>query len=224
MRNIALLGGSFNPIHIGHIRLAIEIVEALKPSRLDLIPCAQPPHKNAKGFLPFDMRCQLAELALDALYIDKEERKIRVNCIEGDRQGPSYTWDTLVEYGKNEPDARLFFVLGGEDFDKLSAWYHGKDIPYLTDIIVVPRDSARHAEFVQTIERDWPEAKEIEPHTWALPDGHKFIYQPLPRLDISSSLLREKWLTNRDISFLVPKNVEHMLEVYRPMVQEIWKV
>lgn len=237
MRTIGLLGGSFNPIHIGHIRLAMEIVEALEPNRLDLIPCAQPPHKNAKGFLPFELRCQLVEQALDELYevfredFDKKEakavdarvRKIQVNRIEGERQGPSYTWDTLVEYRQKEVEARLFFVLGGEDFCKLSTWYRGKEIPYMTDIVVVPRDSASHNDFVLTIERDWPEAKEDNPFNWLLPNGHKFIYQPLPRLDISSSLLRKKWLNHCDITFLLPKNVERMLEEQRNDIQNIWR-
>lgn len=236
MRIIGLLGGSFNPIHIGHIRLAMEIVEALKPSRLDLIPCAQAPHKNAQGFLPFELRCQLAECALDEVYeavkedfdgteskaMDESVRKIQVNRIEGERQGPSYTWDTLVEYRQKEADARLFFVLGGEDFGKLSSWYRGKEIPYMTDIVVVPRDNASHSDFIQTIEYHWPEAKEINAFTWTLPNGHKFIYQPLPRLDISSSLLRKKWLSHCDITFLVPKNVEQILEAQRSNIQNIW--
>lgn len=236
MPTIGLLGGSFNPIHIGHIRLAVEIVEALKPARLDLIPCAQPPHKNAKGFLPFELRCHLLELALDELYQgdecglgaseeDKEAslmRRIHVNKLEGKRQGPSYTWDTLVEYAKKEAGARLFFVLGGEDFSKLSTWYRGKEIPYLSDIVVVPRDSASHKDFVKTIEQDWPEAKEITPFTWALPNGHQFIYQPLSRLDISASLLRKKWLCYCNISFLLPKTVIQVLEEQRQNISDIW--
>ncbi len=232
MRTIGLLGGSFNPIHIGHLRLATEIIEALKPTRLDLIPCAQPPHKNAKGFLPFAMRCELVELAVAALCeqnkksqeskVSSEQEILRVNRLEGDRQGPSYTWDTLMQYEQDEADTRLFFVLGGEDFCQLSTWYRGLEIPYHTDIVVVPRDSANLDAFTKTIEKDWPEAKPHNSFTWCLPDGHCFIYQPLPRLDISASLLREKWLTHRDISFLLPEVVIDYLEKHRCDIEKIW--
>ncbi|MFI3270875.1 MAG: nicotinate-nicotinamide nucleotide adenylyltransferase [Pseudomonadota bacterium] len=234
MRTIGLLGGSFNPIHIGHIRLAVEIMEALKPDRLDLIPCAQAPHKAAKGFLPFEMRCDLVDLAVKELYGQQrkdcyqqdtkitKEKCLQVNRLEGQRQGPSYTWDTLIQYGEKEKDARLFFVLGGEDFCKLSSWYRGLEIPYLTDIVVVPRDSANLDAFTKTIEKDWPEAKASSPSTWALPNGNCFIYQPLPRLDISASLLREKWIKHQDISFLLPTSVIECLEQHRQDIEKIW--
>lgn len=229
MRTIGLLGGSFNPIHIGHLRLATEIMETLQPHRLDLIPCAQPPHKNAKGFLPFELRCNLVEMALNELCDTDticKKHEFYVNRLEGERQGPSYTWDTLVQYGENEANARLFFVLGGEDFSRLVTWYRGQEIPYLTDIIVVPRDSASHKDFVKTIQNDWPEAKadtkEKNGYVWALPNGKKFVYQPLPRLDISASLLREKWISKRNTSFLLPKSVLESLREHELIVQESW--
>lgn len=66
MHHIGLLGGSFNPVHIGHVRLAVEIAETLRPQRLDLVPCAIPPHKPHRSLLPFDLRYEMLTAATRA--------------------------------------------------------------------------------------------------------------------------------------------------------------
>lgn len=222
MKSIGLLGGSFNPVHVGHLRLAIEITEALQPERLDLIPSAIPPHKNRRGLLPFDLRMELLQIATSSM------PRIRVNPIEATRPGPSYTWDTLRQYRHDEPDARLFFILGGEDFNMLQHWHRGLELPLLADLVVVPRAGADRGSFLATAREHWPESFRTDVRlpgdglALELPGGTRLIYLPLPRLDISSSLLRDKWLAGADLSLLVPDPVLEALKRNSSIVKQCW--
>lgn len=249
MRSIGLLGGSFNPIHIGHLRLAMEIIEIMRPHRLDLIPCAEAPHKSAKGMLPFALRCELAQCAVNSMEQAWKQKKaihhtshtpyLTVNSLEGQRSGPSYTWDTLQHYTKYETDARPFFVLGGEDFTALPQWFRGLEIPEIADIIVVPRDGANSESFEHSMRTHWPQAV-AAPHAYlqdtlgpitlppssliyAMQSGHHCIYLPVPRLEISATLLRKKWLSNHDLSFLLPFPVINILEARRAEIEALWR-
>lgn len=221
MRYIGLLGGSFNPVHVGHIRLAIEIAEALAPARLDFVPCAIPPHKPSRGLLPFALRLQMLQEAT------KGHSGFHVSTLEAERPGPSYTWDTLQAYRQSEPDARLFFILGGEDFHTLPHWHRGYELPTLADMVVVPRAGADRGAFITTARQHWPETRPV-PISQAgaialeLPAGTRLIYLPLPRLDISASLLRDKWLCGADITHLVPDPVLTLLRENAATVAECW--
>ncbi|MDO5537231.1 MAG: nicotinate-nicotinamide nucleotide adenylyltransferase, partial [Desulfovibrionaceae bacterium] len=122
---IAILGGSFNPLHVGHLRLAVEIYEALGAhiARVDLVPSAHPPHKEESRVLPFALRARLAREAA-APY-----PWLRCSELEGERDLPSYTWDTLGLYAERERGRRIFFVLGIEDYAQLPAWRNGLRMP-----------------------------------------------------------------------------------------------
>lgn len=222
MRYTGLLGGSFNPVHIGHIRLAIEIAEALRPHSLDLVPCAIPPHKPHHGLLPFDLRHDMLLAATRAL------PTLRVNPIERSRPGPSYTWDTLSAYAQVDPGARLFFVLGGEDYHTLPHWHRGRELPALADMVVVPRAGADRGAFMTTTREYWPEARPDGSCgvpgsiAYSLPGGTRLIYLPLPRLDISASLIRDKWMAGSDISLLVPDAVRNIMRENATTLAACW--
>ena len=132
---IGILGGSFNPVHIGHLRLALEVLEAPVAALeyVELLPCAEPPHKPREGILPFELRSALLEVA------GRRIPRLRVNRLEGMRSGPSYTWDTLTAYAAQYPGQRPVFILGGEDFATLPQWFRGLELPQLADFVVVPR-------------------------------------------------------------------------------------
>ena len=131
----ALLGGSFNPPHIGHLRLAIEVREALGTlvDSLVLVPCGNPPHKRADSLLPFALRAEMTRAAVRGL------PGISVSEEEGERQGYSYTWDTLSRYREKLPGRELYFVIGTPDFALLHTWHRGLELPRLCQFIVVAR-------------------------------------------------------------------------------------
>ena len=196
----AILGGSFNPPHVGHLRLAIEAAEALTPlvSGVDLVPCAVPPHKTMTGMLPFDLRARMVEASITDLPF------LRCNRLEGQRQGPSYTWDTLLAYRESEPQTELYFILGSPDFALLPTWHRGLELPGLCNFVVVPRDGQTARDVIATAQRLWPEARERAPLVgdgpcMALPGGGLAHFLPLPWLDVSASRLRSVWLAGRRV-------------------------
>ena len=226
---IGILGASFNPVHIGHLRLALEMREALALNYVDMLPCALPPHKPATGLLPFDLRVRLLRAALQGF------AGLRVNPMEGEREGPSYTWDSLRDYAAGQPDARHFFLLGCEDFCTLPQWHKGLELPQLADFVVAQRDGVGKERFVQAVRKNWPQAlpclPELAPHmadmpdaeAFALPGGARFFYLPLTRLDISASLLRRRFVAGLDIRFLLPPAALECLEAERSGVEACWK-
>ena len=227
---IGILGASFNPVHIGHLRLALEMREALALTHVDLLPCALPPHKSAIGILPFDLRVRLLRTAIRGL------DGLRINSVEGERDGPSYTWDSLRDYVSRQPDARHFFILGCEDFCTLPQWHKGLELPQLADFVVVPRDGAGAERFTQAVRQNWPEAlpcpfDDLASHlaalteagAFALSKGARLLYLPLTRLDISASILRRRFAAGLDIHFLLPPATLKCLEAERRLVEAYWK-
>jgi nicotinate-nucleotide adenylyltransferase len=226
---IGILGASFNPVHIGHLRLALELREMLALSCVDLLPCALPPHKPATGILPFGLRVRLVQAAVQGL------AGLRVNLMEGEREGPSYTWDSLQDYALRHPQARRFFLLGCEDFCALPQWHRGLELPQLADFVVVPRDGAGEERFVQAVRKNQPDALPCPPDdpalpatlpgasAFRLPGGTHLLYLPLTRLDISASLLRRRFAAGLDIRFLLPQAALECLEAERAAVEACWK-
>ena len=220
----AILGGSFNPPHVGHLRLAIEAAEALAPlvSGVDLVPCAVPPHKTMTGMLPFDLRARMVEASITDLPF------LRCNRLEGQRQGPSYTWDTLLAYREAEPQTELYFILGSPDFALLPTWHRGLELPGLCNFVVVPRDGQTARDVIATAQRLWPEARERAPLVgdgpcMALPGGGLAHFLPLPWLDVSASRLRSLWLAGRRVDFLLPRAAFEILKQNEKTVQAHWR-
>jgi nicotinate-nucleotide adenylyltransferase len=226
---IGILGASFNPAHIGHLRLALEMREVLALSHVDMLPCALPPHKPSAGILPFDLRVRLLRAAIQGL------DGLRVNPMEGEREGPSYTWDSLQVYAVGRPETKRFFLLGCEDFRTLPQWRNGLDLPRLADFAVVPRDGAGEELFTQAVRENWPDAIPCPPDSasrmaelpgaraFALPDGARLLYLPLTRLDVSASLLRRRFVAGLDIRFLLPSAGLECLEAERSTVEACWR-
>ncbi|ABB38429.1 nicotinate (nicotinamide) nucleotide adenylyltransferase [Oleidesulfovibrio alaskensis G20] len=222
MHTKALFGGTFNPPHVGHLRLIIEIYEALGLETVELLPCSIPPHKDAGGILPFALRCSMLEAMVQPF------DWARVNRTEGERSGPSYTYDTLRMMTRHTKEKPLF-VMGAGDFPTLPAWHKGTELADMADLLVVTRGTDTAGEFMQAV-HDWPgsaltpcmpqhPAVEHEFHTAA---NGRILYMPIPALQVSASLIRERWLQRRSIHGLVPDNVIHILNSSAAEVQRSW--
>ncbi len=219
---IGILGGSFNPIHIGHLRLAIEALECkLLPeplSRVDLVPCSIPPHKTTQNILPFDLRLKMLQASVDDIL------HLNVNSLEKERSGPSYTYDTLSIYKQQFPSSRLLFMVGGEDFAAISQWFRGLELPTLADIAMLPRAHHHVDEFFAQTKLLWPEAKiNTKTQSAEFAHGAKLFYLPLLRLDISASYIRKQWLKGHNLRMLMPKASLEILENSRAEVIKYWK-
>jgi nicotinate-nucleotide adenylyltransferase len=131
LARVGVLGGSFNPIHYGHLLLADEVLEALGLDRLLFVPAAAPPHKPATQLAPAADRCEMVRLAV------AEHPRFAVSDLELRRAGPSYTVDTLTELAAGGDE--LFFVVGSETFLDLLTWREPRRVAQLARLVVIPR-------------------------------------------------------------------------------------
>ena len=220
--SIALLGGSFNPPHIGHFRLAHEVMEQLGIKTVLFIPCAIPPHKPAHDLLPFDLRVEMLEA------YTRRHRGMEVCTIENERSGPSYTIDTVRALAARYPENSLHFIMGSEDIPTLPQWNNWQQLFAEVNIIALPRTCGAEADFVNTICTLWPDARPEScpgnPHCtlMRLPSGRTALYLPQPILDVRSTLLRELFLEGRNLELLLPDDVLAVATTHRDTLCRYW--
>lgn len=228
---ILIYGGSFNPPHIGHMRLAIECCERLGrlAQRVDFVPASIPPHKESRGILPFGLRVEMLRKALESL------PDMRCNELESRRRGPSYSIDTLAIYKRDYPGEQLYFLLGSQDFALLPEWRRGLELPDYANLVIVPRGGFSTADFSEMTKALWKSAREDRAALAALPpkegeracfriDGGSLVYYfSIPYLPISASLIRSLWLQGRKVDYLTPDSVLEILEAHRKTALECWQ-
>lgn len=133
VQRIGLYGGSFNPVHLGHLLVAGAALAELELDQLRLIPAARSPFKPAQEPAPANLRVRMLRLAFAAW-----ERCV-VDLQEIERGGISYTVDTLRTVRKRHPSAGLFYLIGGDHLSALSQWREAEALSRLAEFVVVPR-------------------------------------------------------------------------------------
>ncbi len=212
---IGILGGSFNPLHIGHLRLCMEMLEQGELDNVQLVPAYSPPHKDLKNILPFNMRCAMIESAIT------DSAQVNINRLEKERPGPSYTFDTLQTLTSNNPDAHFFFIMGDNDLLTMPKWYRGREIAFISDLIIAGREGGNVKMLDEFISRFWDVQKQAE-GLWLVNQGKKIRYFSVPRLDVSSSMIRSRWLAGKSIKWLVPDQVKKYLDLYEDETGKVW--
>lgn len=243
-----LYGGTFNPPHTRHMEVALTALRLLAAhvDGVEFIPCARPPHKPEHGVLPFALRCDLVEAALKEAGLTATTSGhaapegtplLRCNRMEGERQGPSYTWDTLTAFRTAAPEITPYFLLGGEDYALLPAWRRGLELPVLCRLIVAPRGDVDNADAFRAVTRlNWPEAREASPllqgtpeapaalaPRMTLPGGSEALLLPLPPQSTSASEIRTAWLNGRSPAAQLSRGVLQLLEQHREAVTAAWR-
>lgn len=221
---ILVYGGSFNPLHIGHMRLAIEALETFKDvaENIDFVPSASPPHKDNAFLLPFDLRMEMVRQTLAG--------EVRMNCndLEGRRAGPSYTYDTLRIYQENHRPEDIYFILGSKDYALLDQWFKGLELPMLCHLVIAPRGEFSLLDFERATREFWPDCGSVGLGICNLPcidvkKGCEIVYAPFPYLDISASCIREIWLKGKSLKYLVPDAALRLLEEHKNTALECWR-
>ena len=138
---LGIFGGSFDPIHLGHLLVAQAALEELGLTRIFFIPAAQSPFKADTQHAPAADRLQLLRLALAA------KTNCEVDDQEIQRGGISYTVDTLHDYANRFPDANLFYLIGADNVAKLPEWREPAELARLAEFVVIPRPGQEEAPF-----------------------------------------------------------------------------
>lgn len=212
-RRLALLGGTFNPIHFGHLRAAVEVREGFGLERVILVPAASPPHKPAVGLAPAADRLAMARLAV------RGASGLSVSDAEIRRGGPSYTIDTVRRFIAAFPGAELFLIVGLDAFLEIDTWKSFRELLGLVPVIVIPRpgtasggrDRRAVGRFLRS--RISRQAREIpEEQVFRAPAIRGVHLFPVTPLDISSRRIRELLAAGRSIRYLAPDAVGRYIE------------
>jgi nicotinate-nucleotide adenylyltransferase len=208
---IGILGGTFNPIHNAHLRIAEEVRERFDLARVVFVPTATPPHKPLAGDLPFAVRCEMVRCAIAGA------PGFELSDIEGRRGGTSYSIDTLHSLRSTHPDDEYFFIIGSDSFLEFGTWHKYAAIFSLCNIVVVERPGGA----VAALDKALPAAVAGEFQYFGVErrlahhSGYSIYYLAGVPLAISSSAIREMARLGRSIRYLVPDAVAHYIKEQR---------
>jgi nicotinate-nucleotide adenylyltransferase len=191
---IGLLGGTFNPPHIGHLVCAQEAWAQLGLDRVLLLPVHEPPHKQAAGDPGVEVRVALCEAAVAG------DARLGVSRAEADVPGRSYTVDTLNRLHDARPEDQLTFIVGGDMAASLPSWREPQAILELCTIGAAARDGVGREEVLERLDRELPGASD------------RIHFFDMPRIDISSTLIRRRVAAGEPVRYLVPDAVATAIE------------
>lgn len=199
MTAVGIFGGTFAPIHHGHLRLAIELRERLGLDRVHLIPAGEPPHR-ARPAISAQRRLDWVRLGCagePGLFVD--DRELR-------RGGRSYTYDTLASLRAELPDASLVLLLGDDAASQFHTWHRWQEIPQLAHLVFVhrPQAAAVLAPAVLALMHD---RLVTEPGILCAQTAGRFMTAAVPPLAISSTRIRGLLKARRSVRGLVPQAV-----------------
>jgi nicotinate-nucleotide adenylyltransferase len=198
-QRIGVFGGTFDPVHLGHLIMAEQCREQAKLDQVWFVPAARPPHKLDRTLTAFAQRVEMLALAVAGA------PAFRIDELEKDRPGPSYTADTLEELHHRNPEAEFALLLGSDCLPDLAHWKEPGRVVSMAELLVFPRPS-------------WP-LLDVEQVRQAL---HLDADSPLrmqtlnvPLIHIASRDLRQRVAENRSIRFMVPRAVECYIQEKR---------
>lgn len=208
---IGILGGSFDPVHLGHLGLAQEILTRLNLDAIWFIPAWRSPHKQDQIPAPAQHRMNMLMKALAPF------PKFQVSDIELDPENLSYTFDTLVSLHNRHPDKEWYLLLGMDTFRDFSSWRNARDILQKVHLAVATRPGLPRDIIQQTLEvwkKDLsffyqPDTKENGVQTYHCSESEKkIIFCDIEPLDISSREIREALKRGRSVKKMLPAEVE----------------
>jgi nicotinate-nucleotide adenylyltransferase len=188
-RRIGLMGGTFDPIHLGHLVAAERALEAAALDEVRFMPTHQPPHKSVVQGASPEQRGRMVELAI------QEQPSFRLEPVELDRGGISYAVDTAASLSAREPENEFFWIIGGDMVLYLPQWHAIEEI-------------VRHVTFLGLTRPGFP----VDPE--AIPSylRGRVRLAEMPALDVSSTDIRERCRQGRSIRYLVPEPVRRYIE------------
>ncbi|HYN91977.1 MAG TPA: nicotinate-nucleotide adenylyltransferase [Thermoleophilaceae bacterium] len=189
---VGILGGAFNPPHIGHLVCAQEALVQLELDRVVFVPVGEAPHRELEDDPSAEARLEMVELAIDG------DERFSTSRIEIEREGPSYTVDTLEQLRAEAPGDELFLILGGDQAAALAAWHEPEQVLERATVAVLERLSwGRNA---------------IGIKIGRLRGAEAVRYLDMPLMQVSSSMVRRRVRKGLPIRYLVPDGVASYIE------------
>lgn len=200
---VGLLGGTFDPVHIGHLRTAIELCDVLSLDHLKLIPCHVPSHRD----LPNASTAHRIKMLREAI---GDIERLSLDTREAERDEPSYTVDTLTSFRQELPNATLLFCMGMDAFNLFTTWHRWEEVLSLAHLVVVDRPGS---------ELDGAEAELLARRRCTSPDtllgvSGSILLLSVTQFDVSATRIRELVSLKRDISYLVPVAVSRYISMH----------
>lgn len=209
---LGVMGGTFDPVHLGHLRAAEEVREWFRLDRIEFLPARLPPHKTDRPVTPVSRRLAMLEEAVGST------PGFAVSRIEADREGPSYLVDTLEQYRKIHGHAAVYFVLGMDSFREIRTWHRYPELFALADFIVTTRPGYTRPGLAEALPADVAGAFRPVRSGATLfehESGKKIYFQEITLLDISATRIRQWLRQGRSVRYLVPDPVLAYIEKHR---------
>jgi len=201
---VGLFGGTFNPIHLAHLRIAEEMRDVCDLDRVLFVPAASPPHKDVTGDVPFFLRVEMVAAAV------RDHDSFEVSDIEGRREGKSYSVQTLEILKREMPGTDFFFLIGMDSFRDIPTWRECRKIFELTNIVVASRPGIPPVAPLELLPVAMREefCYDCSSKNLTHMSGKQVIFLEETCLDISSTSIRQMVSEGRSIRYLVPSAVE----------------
>jgi nicotinate-nucleotide adenylyltransferase len=200
---IGILGGTFDPVHFGHLRPALEIQQSLGLDEVRLIPCNLPPHRSPP-VASSGQRVRLLEAAV------KNYPQLQVDRRELGREGPSYTFDTLTSLREEQPEGVLCLLIGMDAFRELPTWHRWNELIELCHMVVMTRPGSdvpqqgKLADFIHG--HQVQDAADLRSR-----QNGGLLFQPVTQLEISATQVRGLLAAGRSAGFLLPEAVLELI-------------
>jgi nicotinate-nucleotide adenylyltransferase len=182
MKKVGILGGTFDPPHYGHLLIANEVLSTLHLDEIWFMPNQEPPHKKKSESITNEDRRQMLELAIQG------NDAFRVETIELNRKGPSYTVDTMKMINAQYSEHQFFFIIGADMIEYLPKWHQIDELIRLVQFVGVERPA-------YSSQTDYP-----------------VLYVDVPAMDVSSSMIRDRVKNKQTIRYLLPDSVIQFIE------------
>ncbi len=204
MISVGLLGGTFDPVHIGHIQLASAACKEIKLDQVIFIPSARPPHKVGRNVGNFEQRKQMLEIALEG------SKNFSVSTVEEKRADLSYTVETLRELNAwREPQTRFFFIIGGDAFLEIETWQNGHEVLEIVDFVVAARAGFDQNAFAILLKKyGFEPGDDLNDRKWSNRVKGNTITLLKTEIDgVSSTEIRKRLRNRKRVEQLLPKGV-----------------
>ena len=191
--SIGIMGGTFDPIHNGHLIAAEFTRHEFQLDRVIFMPAARPPHKEINEVLDSEHRYKMVKLAIQG------NPAFEISDLEMKRTGKSYTIDTIRYFLEHYPGSDIYFIMGADSLLMMDTWKDYRELSGLCRFAVVTRPG-------YGIERSNPALKNLPPILW-----ERMEFLPIPGLDISSTDIRQRVAESKPIKYLLPLEVEQYI-------------